>query len=199
MPVTIRPESPEDFPAIHDLVRRAFEHAEHADGDEQHLVDRLRRSREYIPELTRSYNGDEVPVSRLRRSREYIPELSLVAEEDGRIVGHVMFSRVKVGEAAALALAPLAVLPSHHGRGIGGALVRRGHELARALGWEFVILLGHAGYYPRFGYRPASSFGIVSPFEAPEEAFMAVKLGGDADRLPGMVAYSPAFFPEHAG
>ena len=63
MPVTIRPESPEDFPAIHDLVRRAFEHAEHADGDEQHLVDRLRRSREYIPELTRSYNGDEVPVS----------------------------------------------------------------------------------------------------------------------------------------
>lgn len=63
MPVTIRPESPEDFPAIHDLVRRAFEHAEHADGDEQHLVDRL------------------------RRSREYIPELSLVAEEDGRIVG----------------------------------------------------------------------------------------------------------------
>lgn len=175
MSVTIRPESPEDFPAIHDLVRRAFEHAEHADGDEQHLVDRL------------------------RRSREYIPELSLVAEEDGRIVGHIMFSRVKVGEAAALALAPLAVLPSHHGRGIGGALVRRGHELARALGWEFVILLGHAGYYPRFGYRPASSFGIVSPFEAPEEAFMAVKLGGDADRLPGMVAYSPAFFPENAG
>ena len=105
MPVTIRPESPEDFPAIHDLVRRAFEHA---DGDEQHLVDRL------------------------RRSREYIPELSLVAEEDGRIVGHIMFSRVKVGEAAALALAPLAVLPSHHGRGIGGALVRRGvYEAAR--------------------------------------------------------------------
>ncbi|MGE9985985.1 GNAT family N-acetyltransferase [Desulfovibrio sp. SGI.169] len=171
MPVTIRPESPEDFPAIHDLVRRAFARAQHADGDEHHLVDRL------------------------RRSREYIPQLSLVAEEDGRIVGHVMFSRLKVGNAAALALAPLAVLPSRRGLGIGGALVRRGHELARALGWEFVILLGHAGYYARFGYQPASVFGLASPFDAPEEAFMAIRLGGTG-RLSGLVEYSPAFFLE---
>ena len=105
MTIAIRPECPEDFPIIHDLVRTAFENAEHASGDEHFLVDRL------------------------RRSREYIPELSLVAEEDGRIVGHIMFTRLKVGETTALALAPLAVQPSHQGRGTGGALIRRGHGI----------------------------------------------------------------------
>ncbi|MBS6830713.1 MAG: N-acetyltransferase [Desulfovibrio sp.] len=172
MTIAIRPECPEDFPIIHDLVRTAFENAEYASGDEHFLVDRL------------------------RGSREYIPELSLVAEEDGRIVGHIMFTRLKVGEATALTLAPLAVPPSHQGRGIGGALIRRGHEIARSLGWEFVILVGHAGYYPRFGYKSAASFGIVSPFEVPEEAFMAINLRGGAERLPGLLQYSPAFFPE---
>ena len=107
-----------------------------------------------------------------------------------------MFTRLKVGEATALTLAPLAVPPSHQGRGIGGALIRRGHEIARSLGWEFVILVGHAGYYPRFGYKSAASFGIVSPFEVPEEAFMAINLRGGAERLPGLLQYSPAFFPE---
>lgn len=172
MTIAIRPECPEDFPIIHDLVRLAFENADCASGDEHFLVDRL------------------------RRSREYIPGLSLVAEEDGRLVGHIMFTSLKVGEAEVLALAPLAVLPSHQGRGTGSALIRRGHELARSLGWKFVILVGHAGYYPRFGYKPAASFGIVSPFEAPEEAFMAINLRGGAERLPGLLKYSPAFFPE---
>ena len=173
MTITIRQESPEDFLAVHDLVRLAFENAEHTNGDEHFFVDRL------------------------RQSPEYIPELSLVAEEDSRLVGHIMFSRLKVGDTTALALAPVSVPPSHQGRGIGSMLIRRGHELARSLGWEFVVLVGHAGYYPRFGYRPASSFGLISPFEVPEDVFMAINLKGGPHRLPGLVEYSRAFFPEN--
>lgn len=172
--VTIRPERSEDFPIIHELVREAFAGAEHADGDEHFLVDRL------------------------RASAEYIPELSLVAEHHGRIVGHIMFTRLKVGDAVALAVAPLSVLPAYQGKGIGGALMLRGHELARSLGWEFAILLGHPGYYPRFGYKPAKLFGIVAPFDVPDDSFMAVNLQGGPEHLPGLVAYSPAFFPESA-
>lgn len=179
MPLSIRPERPKDFPAIHELVRLAFLEAEHADGDEHILVDRL------------------------RSSPEYIPELALVAEADGpdspQIVGHIMFTRLKVGEFTALALAPLAVLPSHHSKGIGSALIRRGHDLARELGWEFSILVGHAGYYPRFGYKRASTFGILSPMDVPDEAFMAINLAGSPDaQLPGMVEYTKAFFPDKA-
>lgn len=179
MSLSIRPERPEDFSGIHELVRLAFMGAEHADGDEHFLVDKL------------------------RNSPEYIPELALVAEEASpggpHIVGYIMFTTLKVGDSTALALAPLAVLPSHHSKGIGGALIRRGHDIARELGWEFSILLGHAGYYPRFGYQPASSFGIVSPFDVPDDAFMAINLAGNLEaRLPGLVAYSSAFFPDNA-
>lgn len=170
--VTIRPERSEDFPIVHKLVREAFAGADHADGDEHVLVDRL------------------------RASAEYIPELSLVAEDNGQIVGHIMFTRLKVGEAVALAVAPLSVLPAYQGKGIGAALMRRGHELAKELDWEFAILLGHPSYYPRFGYKPAKPFGIVAPFEVPDDSFMAINLQGGSEHLPGLVTYSPAFFPK---
>lgn len=171
MPCIIRPETPADFTHIHELVREAFTRAEHSDGDEHFLVDRL------------------------RRSAEYIPELSFAAEEKGRIVGQIMFSRLQVGAAkgAALALAPLAVLPGLQGKGIGTALIRHGHAAARALGWEFAVVLGHPAYYARFGYLPAKAFGLTAPFDVPEEAFMALNLKDGPKHLPGMVRYSAAF------
>lgn len=178
MPISIRAERPEDFPTIHELVRIAFVGAEHSDGDEHFLVNRL------------------------RQSPEYIPQLALVAEEAGpsgpQIVGHIMLTKLKVGDFTALALAPLAVLPSHHNKGIGAALILRGHEIARDLGWNFSILLGHAAYYPRFGYKPASSFGILAPLnmqDVPDDAFMAINLNNTDKDLPGHVEYSAAFFP----
>ena len=170
MPCTLRPECPADHAAIHELVRLAFAQAEHSDGDEHHLVDRL------------------------RRSQEYLPELSLVAEEDGQLVGHIMFTRLSIDGVAALALAPVSVLPTHQGKGLGSALIRHGHAVARDLGWHFVVVLGHAGYYPRFGYKPASLFGIRPPFDVPDDVFMAVNLGSGPDLLPGLASYSPAFF-----
>ncbi|MCD8391952.1 MAG: N-acetyltransferase, partial [Cloacibacillus porcorum] len=88
-------------------MERAFENAEHRDGTEHELV------------------------ARLRKSGVFVPELSLVAEEEGRIVGHIMFTRIGLGEARALALAPLSVLPEFQRRGVGSRLMAEGHRIAK--------------------------------------------------------------------
>lgn len=170
MNITIRSEVQADYPAIHHVVQSAFEHAEHSNHDEHHLV------------------------TRLRKSATYIPELALVAEVDRRIAGHILFTIVTVGKTQALALAPVSVIPALQGRGIGGQLIRAGHQIAKTLGYGYSILVGHAEYYPRFGYLPAREFGIRAPFEVPEENFMACNLQGQHDRLDGMVIYAPEFF-----
>lgn len=169
MELTIRPERPADYPSIYRLVQAAFAGSEHTDGDEQNLVERL------------------------RRTPDYIPALSLVALDGETPVGHILFSRIRVGEDEALALAPLAVLPAYQGRGVGSALVEAGHRAAAGLGYTHSIVLGHPGYYPRFGYRPAAPYGILCPFDAPEDAFLAVNLLGEPVSLRGMVTYGPAF------
>jgi len=137
-------------------------------------------------------------VDRLRASDAFIPELSLVAERAGRIVGHILLTRVVAespeGAAPALALAPMAVLPNWQRRGVGAALVRRALDDARSLGHALVIVLGHPEYYPRFGFTSASAFGIAPPFDAPDEAFMALWLDeSQARSLHATVRYSSAF------
>lgn len=126
------------------------------------------------------------------------PHISLVAEVDGRIVGHIFFSSVRVeseAEAfAALGLAPMAVLPEFQNRGIGSELVRRGLEECRRLGHEIVVVLGHPEYYPRFGFVPAKQKGLSCEYPVPDEVFMALELneGALAGRL-GVVKYGPEF------
>ena len=137
-------------------------------------------------------------VEALRRSSAFIPELSLVALDDSEVVGHILFSRITVqGEDqahTALALAPMAVLPSFQRKGIGSALVRRGLDEARSLGHLVVIVVGHPDYYPRFGFVPAQPLGILSPFEVPSEAFMVLELEPRALRgIQGLVNYPPEF------
>jgi putative acetyltransferase len=137
-------------------------------------------------------------IEAVRQAAEYIPELSLVAEVDGQVVGHILFSpiaiRTAVKSAAALALAPMAVRPEFQRRGIGSQLVRAGLEACRRLGHARVIVLGHAAYYPRFGFAPASRWGIRTPFPAPDEAFMALELDPSAlDGCAGVVEYPPVF------
>lgn len=168
--ITIRRETSSDYPAIFEVVKEAFAHAEYADQDEHFLVERL------------------------RKSDAYIPELSLVAEMDGNVVGHIMFTKIKVGEHDAITLAPLAVLPGLQGKGIGGKLIEAAHKEAKRLGHEFSVLLGHAGYYPRFGYRRASEYGILSPLKVPDDAFMAIRLQSSRERLDGIVEYAKEFF-----
>ena len=122
--------------------------------------------------------------------------LSLVAELEQRIVGHILFSRMWIdtsnGPVAAAALAPMAVLPDHQRRGIGGQLIRHGLGLLRARGERVVIVLGHPGYYPRFGFSNQKARSIESPFHP--EAFMAAELSpGTLHGIRGKVRYSAAF------
>lgn len=135
-------------------------------------------------------------VDRLRAAGRVL--VSLVAEEDGRVVGHVLFSPVVVtspgAECTAVGLAPLAVWPDRQRRGIGSALVGRGLDECRRLGHARVVVLGHPAYYGRFGFRPASRVGVRSEFEAPDDAFMALALHPGAwSGCAGVAAYAPEF------
>jgi putative acetyltransferase len=116
--------------------------------------------------------------------------LSLVAEVDGHIVGHILFSPATVasadGDVEGMGLAPMAVDPEYQGRGIGSALIETGLERLRRIGCPFVIVLGHPEYYPRSGFRPASEFGLICQWDGvPDEAFMAIIL--DETRMSGVV------------
>jgi putative acetyltransferase len=123
--------------------------------------------------------------------------ISLVAETEGEIIGHILFSPVSLADqphALLMGLGPLAVAPEHQRQKVGSALVRRGLELCRDRGYAAVVVLGHAEYYPRFGFVPASQYGIRSRYDAPDEAFMAVELQPRALRdVSGEVAYDEAF------
>ncbi|WP_437573093.1 GNAT family N-acetyltransferase [Sorangium sp. So ce887] len=123
--------------------------------------------------------------------------VSLVAEMESAIVGHVLFSPVTIaGDGApggGLGLAPLAVLPELHGRGVGSALARRGLEACRDAGHAFAVVLGEPGYYARFGFKKASLYGLGNEY-AVDEAFMAMELAERAlERARGVVIYSPEF------
>jgi putative acetyltransferase len=122
--------------------------------------------------------------------------LSLVAETDGRIVGHVLFSELTIegreGLLSALALAPLAVVPEFQRRGIGSDLVRRGLDLCREQGHRIVIVVGHPGFYPRFGFSRALTRGLCSLYAG--ESFMALELVEGALRgVTGAVHYPLPF------
>ncbi len=125
------------------------------------------------------------------------PVISLVAEVDGEVVGHIMFSPVSLSgdpNLKVMGLAPMAVIPEHQRQGIGSALVEAGLEKCRLLGFATVVVLGHPEYYPRFGFVPSSRFGIDSEYEVPEEVFMAMELQPEAlTGKTGRVKYHAAF------
>jgi putative acetyltransferase len=137
-------------------------------------------------------------VQALRHSRAFIPELSLVALDGPRLVGHILFTRIVVRSRAdarqALALAPMAVRPAFQRCDIGSLLVRQGLEDARTLAHRVVIVVGHPGYYPRFGFVPAEPLGIRAPFPVSRGAFMVLGLQPDAlQGFHGEVEYPPEF------
>jgi putative acetyltransferase len=125
------------------------------------------------------------------------PFLSLVAVEEDEVVGHIAFSPVTLAPHPDLliaGLAPMAVVPSRQRQGIGSSLVRAGLNEVRRLGFEAVVVLGHADYYPRFGFRTASSFGLVSEYDVPDDVFMALELREGALRgYGGTIRYHSAF------
>lgn len=161
-----RPETADDLPAVRDILLAAFPTAAEAD-----IVDALRAD-----------------------PRAWIDGLSMVAAAPGSPpVGYALLSRCHVDEAPALALAPCAVLPSAQRAGCGSAAIRAALDAARAIGENLVLVLGHADYYPRFGFTPASRFGVRAPFEVPDEAMMALALD-DTRRVPTGTIHYPAAF-----
>ncbi|HDQ07616.1 MAG TPA: N-acetyltransferase [Methanoculleus sp.] len=120
-------------------------------------------------------------VEAMRREPAFDPDLSIVAEEDGAVVGHVLFSRIFIvspdgDRTPAIALAPVAVLPGRQNQGIGASLIEEGIRRCHRKGEKIIVVLGHPGYYPRFRFVPAKDHGITAPFDAPDAAFMVLAL-----------------------
>lgn len=133
-------------------------------------------------------------VDRLREGG-YV-RLSLVAEDEGEIVGHILYSELPIvgatGTTSALALAPMAVVPERQLQRIGSALIRRSLELCRDRGHKIVVVLGHKHYYPRFGFSPELALPLESPYAG--ESFMALELmPGALAGVQGKVQYAPPF------
>ena len=138
---------------------------------------------------------DEARIVDDLRSEGYA-KLSLVAEEGGRIVGHIMFSEAVIrtgrGEVAALALGPVAVTPERQGQGIGSALVREGLDQCAQTLYQSVFLLGIPGYYPRFGFSADVAGSFSSTYSG--EAFMALELvPGALAGATGVFEFAPPF------
>jgi putative acetyltransferase len=134
----------------------------------------------------------------LRDAEGFDPRLSLVGLRNDQVVGHILFSPIDIlndrGDVSALALAPMAVRPAFQRQGIGSALVTTGLEVCRRAGHRIVVVLGHADYYPRFGFSPAGQHGVRCPFDVPDEVFMVLSLvDGGLDDVAGIVRYSAPF------
>ncbi len=126
------------------------------------------------------------------------PFISLVAVVDEQVVGHIFFSPVSIesgnGVFTAMGLAPMAVLPEYQNQGIGSQLVREGLAACQRLGHDIVVVLGHANYYPRFGFSPASLKGLRSEYDVADEVFMVTELiEGALGGRRGLVKYHPEF------
>jgi putative acetyltransferase len=102
--------------------------------------------------------------------------LSLVAVKQGRIVGHIMYSPARVGSVQGAAIGPIAVVPEEQSHDIGTKLVEEGNEWVARNGYPLIVVVGHPKFYPRFGFRPASSYRITSEWELPNEVFMVLPL-----------------------
>ena len=173
--ITIREEEIKDYEEVEKVIEESFKTAEFTDNDEHNLV------------------------RRLRKSNEFIKELSLIAEDNNKIVGHILLTKAFIKnnnrECETLALAPLAVLPDYQNRGIGKSLINMSIEKAREMGYKSIVVLGHENYYPKFGFKKTSDYGIKAPFDVPDEAYMILELIPNAlNGVNGVVEYSKDFF-----
>lgn len=147
--LNIRTEAESDYPVIYDLIRTAFETANVKDGTEQDFA------------------------GNLRKGPDYLQELALVAESDGKIVGHIMLTKTYVdmenGRFEGLLLAPVSVLLEYRNQGVGAKLITDSMKRAEKMGFKAVFLVGDRNYYSRFGFVPARRYGIYCPQPLPDD------------------------------
>jgi putative acetyltransferase len=164
--IRIRDERPDDIAVIRNVNERAF-----GSSAEARLVDRLRAANKAV--------------------------ISLVAQHGNQVVGHILFSPVTVANAPesfrGAGLAPMSVLPEFQNQGIGSRLIRDGLIACRAAGYDVVVVLGHVGYYPRFGFAKAMDYGLENEYDA-SDAFMVLELRkGALERIGGLVKFALEF------
>jgi len=178
MNLTFRPETPADYHAVDNLTREAFW--------------RLSDPGQQITDV-------HLLVYRLRLAPSFIPELSLIAERDGVMAGHILYTKTKIvddqgTEHAMVKFGPLSVLPAYQNQGIGKALMRRSFDVAKKLGYRAVFIFGHPDYYPRVGFRRAAEFGVTTSDGSSFDAFMAYPLyDGALDGITGKFYYDPVY------
>ena len=165
----IRQEREDALQEVQCLVKRAFLIANHSDGNEQDLV------------------------KKLRKSSAFVEQLSLVCEDDGRICGYILFTKNRIGSEIGLTLAPVAVEPKLQKRGLGRLLIKRGLQIAKTMGFNFVCVLGDSEYYSRFGFKKASFWKIYPPFEVEDKNFMALSLDDSEEYLDATLEYPKEF------
>ena len=123
--------------------------------------------------------------------------ISLVAEKYHHVIGHIMFSPVRLigfQNVKIMGLAPMAVAPQFQRQGIGSMLVHTGLDCCKRDNTGAVVVLGHPGYYPRFGFLPSSCYGIISEYDVPDEVFMVLELKpGYFQGKSGMIKYLSVF------
>ena len=164
----VRPETPADFNAVRSV---------HAEAFAPSTVE---------PQL----------VDDLRTEGALVNEFCLVATEDDQVIGHIAFSRATLDPGSGheiLVLAPMAVLPNHQRSGVGAQLIGQSLRRAHLTDFPLVSVVGHADYYPRFGFEPARPLNIHPPFDVPDEAWMAKRLPGYTPEARGTVTYADAF------
>jgi putative acetyltransferase len=150
--------------------------------------------REASLEIERSAFATEEEPAIVEAVRDLEGSFALVAEEDGRVVGHVQFSRAWIGDTPVLALGPIGVRPDRQRNGIGSALIAAGLRESRDRAELAVILLGSPRFYPRFGFEPGAASGLQNPFAGvPEEDFMVARLDERAGSMSGVVRWHPSF------
>lgn len=165
---TVKQTTVADFSAVYHLIQTAFLTAEHKDGDEQDFA------------------------VNLRNSENYIPELDLVAEADGKLIGHIMFTKTYVARPDGskfdtLLVAPLSVLLEYRSIGVGFALMKEGFHIATTMGYTSVFLIGDPNYYQRFGYQLTQLYGIGHE-SLPAEYVMTKELTtGALDGITGLI------------
>jgi predicted N-acetyltransferase YhbS len=173
--IFIREEFKEEYNKTEEIVKKSFLNQKYSNKKEHFLVNRI------------------------RKSDAFIPELSLVAiDENKETVGYILLSKITIADndkiVDSLTLAPVAVLPEYQRKGIGSKLIHHALKKAKNMGYHSVIVLGHKDYYPKFGFKQAHFWNIRAPFEVPNEFFMALELTENSlEKVQGVVHYSDAF------